>query len=55
MSVSSLTRQDAREFLATAPRAGVHGTVTGYLPERANEAPSDLRDGRLQGAAVRVP
>lgn len=55
MSVSSLTRQDAREFLATAPRAGVHGTVTGYLPERANEAPSDLRDGRLQGAAVLVP
>jgi propanol-preferring alcohol dehydrogenase len=55
MSVANLTREDAREFLAIAPKAGVHCAVTRYPLERANEALSDLRDGRLQGAAVLVP
>jgi len=55
MSVANLTRADAREFLALAPRAGVKTAVTRYPLERANEALADLREGRLQGAAVLVP
>jgi propanol-preferring alcohol dehydrogenase len=55
MSVANLTREDAREFLDVAPRAGVRTEVTRYPLERANEALTDLRDGRLQGAAVLVP
>jgi propanol-preferring alcohol dehydrogenase len=55
MSVANLTREDAREFLTIAPKAGVHCEVTRYPLERANEALSDLREGRLQGAAVLVP
>jgi alcohol dehydrogenase, propanol-preferring len=51
-SVANLTREDAREFLHIAPQAGVRCEVTRYPLERANEALSDLRDGRLQGAAV---
>ena len=54
-SVANLTRNDAREFLALAPRAGVTCEVTRYPLTRANEALSDLREGRLQGAAVLVP
>jgi propanol-preferring alcohol dehydrogenase len=55
MSVANLTRQDAREFLEIAPKAGIHCEITRYPLARANEALSDLRDGRLQGAAVLVP
>ncbi len=55
MSVANLTRTDAREFLAIAPKAGVRCEVTRYPLMRANEALSDLRDGRLQGAAVLIP
>jgi propanol-preferring alcohol dehydrogenase len=38
MSVANLTRLDAREFLAIAPRAGVQCAVTRYPLARANEA-----------------
>jgi propanol-preferring alcohol dehydrogenase len=55
MSVANLTRQDAREFLQIAPQAGVRCEVTRYPLTRANEALSDLRAGRLQGAAVLIP
>ena len=55
MSVANLTRDDAREFLSVAPKAGVHCEVTRYPLARANEALADLRDGRLQGAAVLMP
>jgi len=55
MSVANLTREDAREFLTAAPKAGVKCEVVRYPLARANEALSDLRDGRLQGAAVLVP
>lgn len=55
MSVANLTRADAREFLAVAPQAGVKCEVKRYPLEHANEALSDLRDGRLQGAAVLIP
>ena len=55
LSVANLTRQDAREFLDIAPRAGVVTQVTRYPLERANEALADLREGRLTGAAVLIP
>jgi len=55
LSVANLTRADAREFLALAPRAGVKTQVRRYPLVAANEALADLREGRLQGAAVLVP
>jgi alcohol dehydrogenase, propanol-preferring len=55
VSVANLTRADAHEFLQIAPQAGVRPEVTRYPLEAANTALADLRDGRLQGAAVLVP
>jgi propanol-preferring alcohol dehydrogenase len=55
VSVANLTREDAREFLAIAPRAGVKTTVTRYPLAEANAALADLRQGRIQGAAVLIP
>jgi propanol-preferring alcohol dehydrogenase len=54
-SVANLTRRDAAEFLALAPKAGVRTTTTVYPLARANEALADLRLGRFEGAAVLVP
>ena len=54
-SVANLTREDACEFLALAPKAGVQCAVTRYPLARANAALADLRNGRLEGAAVLVP
>ncbi len=54
-SVANLTRDDAREFLALAPRVPVRTTVCTYPLERANDALADLRAGRLEGAAVLLP
>jgi propanol-preferring alcohol dehydrogenase len=48
MSVANLTRSDAREFLDIAPKADVKCEVTRYSLARANEALSDLRDGRAE-------
>jgi alcohol dehydrogenase, propanol-preferring len=52
VSVANLTRADAREFLAIAPRSGLKTEVVRYPLEQANAALDDLRSGRLQGAAV---
>jgi propanol-preferring alcohol dehydrogenase len=54
-SVANLTRQDAREFLALAPKVPVKTRVRRYNLRDANTALADLRDGRLTGAAVLVP
>ena len=54
-SVANLTRRDAEEFLALAPRAGVRTETAAYPLDRANDALADLRHGRLHGAAVLVP
>lgn len=54
-SVANLTRKDGEEFLALAPRIPVRTEITRYPLAQANEALSDLRDGRLQGAAVLIP
>ena len=51
-SVANLTRADAQEFLALAPRAGLRTTVTPYPLDGAERALDDLRAGRLTGAAV---
>jgi propanol-preferring alcohol dehydrogenase len=54
-SVANLTRQDAEEFLALAPKAGIRTATVPYPLAEANRALADLRHGRLQGAAVLVP
>jgi alcohol dehydrogenase, propanol-preferring len=54
-SVANLTRRDAEEFLALAPKAGIVTTTHLYTLADANRALADLRDGRLEGAAVLVP
>jgi propanol-preferring alcohol dehydrogenase len=51
-SVANLTRQDAREFLALAPRVPVRTDVHPYALADAGRAMEDLRAGRFQGAAV---
>ncbi len=51
-SVANLTRADAEQFLALAPRVPVRTEVTPYPLARANEALADLRAGRLRGSAV---
>jgi propanol-preferring alcohol dehydrogenase len=55
VSVANLTRRDAVDFLAIAPKVGLKVHTRSYPLADANEALSDLRDGRLQGAAVLVP
>ena len=55
ISVANLTRADAHEFLEVAPKAGVKTEVVRYPLASANEALANLRDGRLQGAAVLIP
>jgi propanol-preferring alcohol dehydrogenase len=54
-SVANLTREDGFEFLKVARAAGVATETKRYALSRANEALADLREGRLQGAAVLVP
>jgi alcohol dehydrogenase, propanol-preferring len=51
-SVANLTRADAREFLALAPRVPVRTTVQEFALEEAEEALARLRAGRIEGAAV---
>jgi propanol-preferring alcohol dehydrogenase len=55
VSVANLTRDDAREFLAIAGKMRIDMRVQRYALEDANSALADLREGRLQGAAVLVP
>jgi len=43
-SVANLTREDAKQFLQIAPRAGVRCEVTRYPLAQANEALADLRE-----------
>jgi alcohol dehydrogenase, propanol-preferring len=51
-SVANLTRADAEEFLALAPRVPVRTTVEEFALEDAEDALERLRDGRIEGAAV---
>lgn len=54
-SVANLTRQDGEEFLALVPTVPIRTETHAYPLEQANQALSDLREGRLTGAAVIVP
>ncbi|EQD62017.1 zinc-binding alcohol dehydrogenase family protein [mine drainage metagenome] len=54
-SVANLTRKDGEEFFAIAAEAGVRTVTKTYPLESANAALDDLREGRLEGAAVLVP
>ena len=54
-SVANLTRQDARDFLALAATVPIKVHTGRYDLADANRALTDLRDGRLRGAAVVVP
>jgi len=54
-SVANLTREDGARFMAVAAGTALKTEVKTYPLERANEALSDLRGGKLQGAAVLTP
>jgi propanol-preferring alcohol dehydrogenase len=51
-SVANLTRQDALEFLALAPRVPVRTEVTAFPLDRVNDALDAIRSGRITGAAA---
>jgi propanol-preferring alcohol dehydrogenase len=51
-SVSNVTRKDAQEFLALAPKVPVKTHVQLYDLADTNRALADLRGGRFHGAAV---
>lgn len=51
-SVANLTRVDAAEFLAIAFKIPIKTNVTVYQLEEANQALSDLRQGKFKGAAA---
>ncbi|HEV2522142.1 MAG TPA: zinc-dependent alcohol dehydrogenase family protein [Candidatus Acidoferrales bacterium] len=53
-SIANLTRKDAAEFMAIAPKVPVRATTQTFPLEEANEALSHLRSGKLRGAAVLV-
>jgi propanol-preferring alcohol dehydrogenase len=55
MSVANLTRNDAKEFLDIVQKSDVKCQVRGYPLATANDALADMREGRLQGAAVLIP
>ncbi|HEX8986990.1 MAG TPA: zinc-dependent alcohol dehydrogenase family protein [Rhodocyclaceae bacterium] len=54
-SVANLTRRDGDEFLGLADRIAIETSVRRYPLLLANDALADLREGRLQGAAVLIP
>jgi propanol-preferring alcohol dehydrogenase len=53
--VANLTRNDAAGFFPVVHQAHIHTSVTRYSLHAANDAVRDLREGRIQGAAVLVP
>ncbi len=53
-SVANLTRRDAEEFMALAPKVPVRTQVESFPLEDANEALHRLLTGTIQGAAVLV-
>ncbi|OWT74699.1 MULTISPECIES: zinc-dependent alcohol dehydrogenase family protein [unclassified Achromobacter] len=55
VSVANLTRQDGKGFLDIAGPARIRTHTKRYALQEANQALSDLREGRLEGAAVLVP
>ncbi len=54
-SVANLTRKDAAGFLKVASEINLHTETQFYPLEKANEALKDLRNGKVEGAAVLIP
>jgi len=55
VSVANLTRQDGIDFLKLVPQMNIATKTTIYPLNQANQALTDLRAGRFEGAAVLVP
>lgn len=55
VSVANLTRQDAEEFLALAPKVPIRVTTEPLPLSQANTALTRLREGEVTGAAVLIP
>ena len=55
VSVANLTREDGIKFFEIVPQVGIKTETVAYPLAQANEALSDLRQGRFEGAAVLVP
>ena len=55
VSVANLTRRDAEEFLALAPKVPIRVTTESLPLSQANTALARLREGKLTGAAVLIP
>jgi propanol-preferring alcohol dehydrogenase len=55
VSVANLTRADSAAFFKVVARADIVVSTTRYALQSANEALSDLRSGKLSGAAVLIP
>jgi len=53
-SVANLTRQDAINFLALAPKVPIRTRIEEFALEDANLALEALRAGNLTGAAVLI-
>jgi propanol-preferring alcohol dehydrogenase len=53
-SIANLTREDGEQFFRVAPQVPVRSEVQPYPLVQAEKALEDLRDGRVQGAAVLV-
>ncbi|PJK30260.1 alcohol dehydrogenase [Minwuia thermotolerans] len=54
-SVANLTRADGEEFMRLAAEVPIATHVTEYPLADANRALDDLREGRINGAAVLIP
>jgi propanol-preferring alcohol dehydrogenase len=54
-SVANLTRKDAEDFMAIAPKAPVRPHFELFSLTAANDALARLRHGQLRGAAVLIP
>jgi propanol-preferring alcohol dehydrogenase len=54
-SVANLTRRDGDEFFAAIARHPLVSRTRTYALADANLALTDLREGRVQGAAVLIP
>jgi propanol-preferring alcohol dehydrogenase len=54
-SVTNMTRQDARDFLAIAAEIGLRPKATTFPLDRANEALQAVKSDSITGAAVLLP
>ena len=54
-SVTNMTRQDGRDFIALATMIGIRPQTTVFPLEKVNEALAAVAGDRVNGAAVVVP